>query len=317
MATNIFADRVKDTTLTIGTGAITLAGTAPTGYRTFAAAFGASSVPVAYCISDPATGAFETGNGTFNGTTGLARDLVLANSLNTTNKINFAAGTKDVFCTSPARSLVSVNANTGEVVIPYPTNAGYLVLSPGLDPNGTAPTSIAIEPVTPTNTNGYGTTVGISAGGSIGSGAAGDLYFTGGSPSGTGSAGVVNINAGSSPSSAVGGAVSIYGGDSVTAAGGGIEITSGTSANNTAGYGVSIGLNGSNLLVMKAEVQGGIPQAAVGFYGRSPVVQPTIALTTAAAFVPNTGTAINTGSTFDGYTLQQVVTALRRLGFLF
>ena len=35
-----------------------------------------------------------------------------------------------------------------------------------------------------------------------------------------------------------------------------------------------------------------------------------------ATFVANAGTAVNTASTFDGYTLPQVVKALRTLGML-
>ena len=38
-----YADRVKDTTTTTGTGAITLAESAPTGYQTFATALGSGT----------------------------------------------------------------------------------------------------------------------------------------------------------------------------------------------------------------------------------------------------------------------------------
>ena len=36
----------------------------------------------------------------------------------------------------------------------------------------------------------------------------------------------------------------------------------------------------------------------------------------AATFVANAGTAVNDASTFDGYTIRQVVAALRGLGLL-
>jgi hypothetical protein len=36
----------------------------------------------------------------------------------------------------------------------------------------------------------------------------------------------------------------------------------------------------------------------------------------AATFAANTGTAVNDASTFDGYTLNQIVKALRNLGIL-
>jgi hypothetical protein len=54
---------------------------------------------------------------------------------------------------------------------------------------------------------------------------------------------------------------------------------------------------------------------SMGFYGTSPVAQATTAIA-AASFTVNSGTAVNTGSTFDGYTISQVVKALRNVGAL-
>lgn len=103
------ADRVKDTTTTTGTGAITLSGVAASGgYKTFASAFGSSSVTVGYCIVDSANNAFEVGKGVFNGTTGLTRDTVRSSS-NSDALVNFAAGTKEVFCTAPAELIDNSN----------------------------------------------------------------------------------------------------------------------------------------------------------------------------------------------------------------
>ena len=104
-----FADRVQDVTTTTGTGSVTLAGTSPTGYRTFATAFGSSSTYVQYCIAG-ATGEWEVGEGTFNGTTTLTRTLVRSSS-NSGNLVNFSAGNKDVFCTASAEQIG--NANIG------------------------------------------------------------------------------------------------------------------------------------------------------------------------------------------------------------
>jgi hypothetical protein len=53
----------------------------------------------------------------------------------------------------------------------------------------------------------------------------------------------------------------------------------------------------------------------IGAYGATPIVQPATG-GTSSTFVANSGTAINSASTFDGYTLAQVVKALRNLGFL-
>lgn len=103
------ADRVQDTTTSVGTGAVVLSNVAPTGMRTFAAAFGSSPVLVGYCIQG-ATGEWEVGKGIFNGTTGLTRDNIRSSS-NGNALVNFSAGTKDVFCTASAELLD--NANTG------------------------------------------------------------------------------------------------------------------------------------------------------------------------------------------------------------
>lgn len=57
--------------------------------------------------------------------------------------------------------------------------------------------------------------------------------------------------------------------------------------------------------------------STIGFFSAigTPTVQPTTAIGS-SAFVVNAGTAVNTGSTFDGYTIAQVVKALRTLGLL-
>jgi hypothetical protein len=100
----LYADRVKDTSVSTGTGAITLANSAPTGFQTFATAFGASAITVAYCIADQTGNNWEVGTGVFNGTTGLTRVTVLGSS-NSGSLVNFTSGTKDVFCTAPAKYL--------------------------------------------------------------------------------------------------------------------------------------------------------------------------------------------------------------------
>lgn len=105
-----FADRVKDTSTTTGTGAITLDGSAPTGYQTFATGFGSGSRIVGYCIQHQSGNEWEVGKGTFNGTTGLTRDVVRASS-NSGALVNFSAGTKDVFCTASSEQVD--NANNG------------------------------------------------------------------------------------------------------------------------------------------------------------------------------------------------------------
>lgn len=93
-----FADRVKDTTTTTGTGDLTLSGTAPTGYRDFNTAFGVG--PIFY-YAVALSGEWEVGIGYLSASTTMVRYRVTASS-NSNNAVNFSAGTKDVFCTIPA-----------------------------------------------------------------------------------------------------------------------------------------------------------------------------------------------------------------------
>ena len=53
----------------------------------------------------------------------------------------------------------------------------------------------------------------------------------------------------------------------------------------------------------------------LGFWNATPIIQPTTAVA-AAAFTANSGTAVNDASTFDGYTIAQIVKALRNAGLL-
>jgi hypothetical protein len=53
----------------------------------------------------------------------------------------------------------------------------------------------------------------------------------------------------------------------------------------------------------------------LGFWNKTPVVQPTTGIS-GATFVADSGTSIHETSTFDGYTISQVVAALRQLGIL-
>ena len=105
----VLADRVKETTTSTGTTAITLAG-APTGYQTFSAAIGNANTTY-YTIADQSGANWEVGIGTYttSGNT-LSRDTVLASS-NSGSLVTFTSGTKDVFVTYPAeRALYSGGA---------------------------------------------------------------------------------------------------------------------------------------------------------------------------------------------------------------
>ena len=93
----VLADRVKDTTTTTGTGVVTLSGTPPTGFQSFAVIGNGNTT--FYTIADQGGANWEVGIGTYS-TTGptLARTTVLASS-NSGSLVSFTAGTKTVFVT--------------------------------------------------------------------------------------------------------------------------------------------------------------------------------------------------------------------------
>lgn len=92
------ADFVRDSTTTTGTGNVTLAGSPPTGYQSFNAAFG-TNVRFYYAIR--AGSEWEVGEGYLSASTTLVRDDIFSSS-NSGAAVNFSAGTKDVYCTIPA-----------------------------------------------------------------------------------------------------------------------------------------------------------------------------------------------------------------------
>ena len=104
----VINDRVKVTSTTTGTGAMAL-GSAVTGFETFAAGIGNNNTTY-YCIFNQGTTEFEVGLGTLDGSSAnLTRTTVISSS-NSDSAVNFASGTKDVFCTLPASKSVYLDA---------------------------------------------------------------------------------------------------------------------------------------------------------------------------------------------------------------
>ena len=102
---HVFADRVRETSTTTGTGALTLAG-AISGYQTFSSAIGDTNT-CHYAIHNLSADEWEVGLGTV-ATSGptLTRTSVFTSS-NSNSAVNFSAGTKDVFVTYPADKTVT------------------------------------------------------------------------------------------------------------------------------------------------------------------------------------------------------------------
>ena len=106
----VFFDRVKETTTTVGTGAITLAG-ATSGFVSFASVMTVGGICY-YCIQGQTPGEWETGIGTYSGTNTLTRTTPLAGSAAT--PVSFSAGIKDIFITVGAAYFGSVQNHTAD-----------------------------------------------------------------------------------------------------------------------------------------------------------------------------------------------------------
>ena len=102
----VINDRVKETSTTTGTGTFNLAG-AETGYESFVSGVGTGNTTY-YAIELNSAGEWEVGIGTV--TSGspdtLSRDTIISSS-NSDAAVTFSAGTKNVFCTLPAKKTIS------------------------------------------------------------------------------------------------------------------------------------------------------------------------------------------------------------------
>ena len=125
----VLADRVKETTTTTGTGAVTLAG-AVTGFQAFSAGVGNSNTTY-YTIQDANGTAWEVGLGTLNAdSTTLTRTTVYESS-NSDTAITLTSGTHTVFCTYPAGKSVYLDSigNLSHAIVPYTTITGDTTLT--------------------------------------------------------------------------------------------------------------------------------------------------------------------------------------------
>jgi hypothetical protein len=143
----LLADRVLESSITAGTGTLTLAG-ALTGYRTFNSAF--SNGNIVYYTIDDGLGDYEVGYGTV-GTGTLTRSTVLESS-NANALVVFTSVSKRVFCTAPVPAL-----------LPDQTGNSTKILST----DGSNPSWIANTVGTVTSVGGTGTVNGITLTGTV------------------------------------------------------------------------------------------------------------------------------------------------------
>ena len=123
----VIDDRVKETSTTTGTGTLNLSG-AVSGFQTFVAGVGNSNTTY-YVIAHQTANEWEVGLGTLDGdSSDLARTTVISSS-NSDSAVDFAAGTKDVFCTVPASKLLVEDANNDITIGRNLTVTGDLTIS--------------------------------------------------------------------------------------------------------------------------------------------------------------------------------------------
>lgn len=154
----VLKDRVKETSTTAGTGALTLAGAA-SGYQSFSVIGDGNTTY--YTIVDSTANTWEVGIGTYtaSGTT-LSRDTILESSSGG-SAVSFASNSKDVFVTYPAEKAVATDATqtldnktiNGALLYDGYTEEVYAVsgTTPALSPtNGTVQTWTLSGASTPT-----------------------------------------------------------------------------------------------------------------------------------------------------------------------
>jgi len=112
----VLNDRVKETSTTTGQGTFSLGGAA-TGFETFVTGIGDDNTTY-YLAAHATDGTWELGIGTVNDSSPdeLARTTVIDTSAGNTTKIDFASGSKTIFCTLPAGKAVFLDAD-GDVTL--------------------------------------------------------------------------------------------------------------------------------------------------------------------------------------------------------
>jgi len=119
----MFANRVKETTSTTGTGSFTTTG-AVSGFETFNTAFGLN-FRFTYWARDETANTWETGIGYLSGATTLVREAIEDNSSDGTTAINFA-NAPSLFCGGSESSLVSLAHACNNSILPGYTMSAHL-----------------------------------------------------------------------------------------------------------------------------------------------------------------------------------------------
>jgi hypothetical protein len=137
----VLKDRVKETTITVGTGSFALGG-AVTGYDSFGQIGNGNTTYYAVYLDGGSE--WEVGIGTYTAPSTLSRDTILASS-NAGSVVTFSAGQKTIWCDYPAETSV------------YASNNGSQTSGQALKSNG-----VGVPPTWQNITNGTVTSVGLT-----------------------------------------------------------------------------------------------------------------------------------------------------------
>ena len=109
----VINNRVRETTSTTGTGAVTLGG-AVGGFQSFAAGIGNDNTTY-YAISINSESEWEVGLGTLNSDSSTLTRTTVLESSNSDSAVDFSAGSKEVFCTLPSEKAVYLDGSGDQV----------------------------------------------------------------------------------------------------------------------------------------------------------------------------------------------------------
>jgi len=106
----VINDRVKETSATNGTGAMTFAG-ATSGFETFLAGIGNDNTTYYAIVNTDTPTEWEVGLGTLSGDSSTITRTTPISSSNSDSAVSFTTGTKEIFCTLPASKAIIKNAD--------------------------------------------------------------------------------------------------------------------------------------------------------------------------------------------------------------
>lgn len=105
----VTADRIADTTTTVGTSPLVVSGTAPLGSRTFSTVMSVGDTCY-YSVQHQTVNEWEVGLATYSAANTLTRTTIYSSS-NAGSAVTFSAGTKDVFITMAASRSLQLDAS--------------------------------------------------------------------------------------------------------------------------------------------------------------------------------------------------------------